>query len=182
MLHLGIAFALLGALVWTALDAWAGSARQTLPSPWGARALWLVGLIYVQVLLGALVAGNQVGLVYNDWPLFAGKLFPPDYAGPGLWATFAHSQAAVQFNHRLVAYLVVVAAAALGLGAQRSTYLPAGSKQSALVVVALVLAQASLGVATLMLRAPLGFAIAHQLLAALTLAFAVAFAWRVRRL
>src|SRR5262249_5907290 len=79
MIHLGIAFGLLGALVWTSLDAWAGSARQTLPSPWGGRALWLVALIYLQVLLGALVAGNQAGLVYNDWPLFAGRLLPGDY-------------------------------------------------------------------------------------------------------
>jgi hypothetical protein len=41
MLHLGLAFALLGALVWTAMDAWAGWARQTLPSPWGGGALLL---------------------------------------------------------------------------------------------------------------------------------------------
>src|SRR5437899_1463517 len=67
MIHLGIAFALLGALIWTALDAWGGRARQTLPSPWGGRALALVGLVYFQILLGALVAGNQAGLVYNDW-------------------------------------------------------------------------------------------------------------------
>jgi cytochrome c oxidase assembly protein subunit 15 len=182
MLHLGIAFALLGALVWTALDAWAGSARQTLPSPWGGRALWVVGLIYAQVLLGALVAGNQAGLVYNDWPLFAGHLLPGDYAGPGVWATLAHSQAAVQFNHRLLAYVVIVVTAIVCLGAQRSTYLPLESKRAAQVVLALVVAQACLGIATLMLRVPLGFAIAHQLLAALTLAFAVGFAWRVRRL
>ena len=181
MIHLGIAFALLGALVWTALDAWAGSARQTLPSPWGGRALWLVGLIYLQVLLGALVAGNQAGLVYNDWPFFAGRLFPGDYAGAGLWATLAHTQAAVQFNHRLVAYLVVLVAAAICLGVQRSAYLPVGSKQLGLALLGLVLAQAALGIATLMLAVPLGLAVAHQLLAAVTLSLAVAFAWRIRR-
>jgi cytochrome c oxidase assembly protein subunit 15 len=180
-IHLGLAFALLCALVWTALDAWAGWARQTLPSSWGTWALWLVGLIFVQVLLGALVAGNQAGLVYNDWPLMGGRLFPADYAGDGIWATLAHSQGAVQLHHRLMAYLVVVAALGLALAADASSYLPKESKRLASAVAGCVLLQAMLGIATLMLRVPLGFAIAHQLVAALTLSVAIAFAWRVRR-
>lgn len=182
MIHLGIAVALLGALVWTALDAWSGQARQTLPSPWGGRALALVGLVYFQMLLGALVAGNQAGLVYNDWPLFAGQLLPGDYAGPSLWATLAHSQGAVQLHHRLVAYLLVVAALGLGFEAWRSSYLPPTSKTLGLGLGVLVLLQAALGVATLMARAPIGLGVAHQLVAALTLCLAVTFAWRVRRL
>jgi heme a synthase len=181
MLHLGIAFALLGALIWTALDALAGQARQTLPSPWGGRALWVVGLIYLQILLGALVAGNQAGLVYNDWPLFAGHLLPGDYAGANLWATLAHSQGAVQLHHRLVAYVLTIAAVLMGASAWRSSYLAPTSRSLALGVAALVLVQASLGIATLMAWVPLGLAAGHQLVAALTLCLAVAFAWRVRR-
>jgi heme a synthase len=181
MLHLGIAFALLGALIWTALDAWAGQARQILPSPWGGRALWVVGLIYLQILLGALVAGNQAGLVYNDWPFFAGHLLPGDYAGANLWATLAHSQGAVQLHHRLVAYVLTIAAVLMGASAWRSPYLAATSRSLALGVAALVLLQASLGIATLMARVPLALAASHQLVAALTLCVAVAFAWRVRR-
>ncbi len=181
MIHLGLAFALLGALVWTALDAWAGWARQTLPSPWGGRALALVGLIFVQILLGALVAGNQAGLVYNDWPLFAGHLLPQDYAAHGVWATLAHSQGAVQLHHRLVAYLLVVVAIGMAVAAVRSRYLAQTSKQLALGVAGLVLFQALLGIATLMTRVPIAMGVAHQLTAALTLCLAVAFAWRVRR-
>jgi cytochrome c oxidase assembly protein subunit 15 len=179
--HLGLAFALLAALVWTALDAAGGYARQTLPSPWGRLALALVGLIYVQILLGALVAGNHAGLVYNDWPLFAGHLWPQDYAGHGLWATLAHSQGAVQLHHRLVAYLLLVVALGLGVGAWRSKYLSMESKELALGVALLVIVQAGLGIATLMARVPIGLGVAHQLTAALTLCLAVAFAWRVRR-
>ncbi|MDB5434745.1 MAG: cytochrome c oxidase assembly protein [Phenylobacterium sp.] len=182
MIHLGLAFALLGALIWTALDAWAGWARQTLPSPWGGRALALLALIYVQILLGALVAGNHAGLVYNDWPLFAGRLWPQDYAGHGLWATLAHSQGAVQLHHRLAAYLLLVAAVGLAIGAWRSSYLARESKQLAAGVAVLVAVQASLGIATLMTHAPLGLSLVHQLTAALTLGLAVAFAWRVRRI
>src|SRR5690606_289948 len=144
--HLGLAFALLGALVWTALDAWAGWARQTLPSPWGRRALVLLGLIYLQILLGALVAGNHAGLVYNDFPLMNGRLIPEDYAGPGLWATIAHSQGAVQLHHRLGAYLVTAVALAVGVGAWRSSYLARESKLLAAAVAVSVLFQAGLGV------------------------------------
>jgi cytochrome c oxidase assembly protein subunit 15 len=181
MIHLGLAFALLGALVWTALDAWAGSARQTLPSPWGGRALGLVGLIYAQILLGAVVAGNQAGLVYNDWPLFAGRLAPQDYAGAGLWATLAHSQGAVQLHHRLVAYLLFAVAVVMGIAAWRSRDLPGASKLLAAGVALAVTLQALLGIATLMARVPIELGVAHQLMAALTLSLAVAMAWRIRR-
>jgi cytochrome c oxidase assembly protein subunit 15 len=44
-----------------------------------------------------------------------------------------------------------------------------------------VVLQALLGIATLMMRVPIGLGVAHQLLAALTLCLATAFAWRVRR-
>jgi cytochrome c oxidase assembly protein subunit 15 len=182
MIHLGLAFALLAALVWTAMDAWAGWARQTLPSPWGGRALGLVGLIYLQILLGALVAGNHAGLVYNDWPLFAGHLVPQDYAGASLWATLAHSQGAVQLHHRLIAYLLMVVALVMGAAAWRSSYLAQASKRLAVSVALLVILQAAMGVATLVWRVPIGLGVAHQLMAALTLSVAVVFAWRVRRI
>jgi cytochrome c oxidase assembly protein subunit 15 len=181
MTHLGLAFLLLGAMVWTALDAWAGAPRVASPSPWSRGAWALIGLIYLQILLGALVAGNDAGLVYNDWPLMNGSLFPKHYAGTGLWATVAHSQAAVQFHHRIGAYLLLAAAVATAVGAMRSRYLPGGAKALALALGAGVLAQAGLGIATLMTHVPIALGMAHQVMAALVLSLAVAFAWRVRR-
>jgi cytochrome c oxidase assembly protein subunit 15 len=179
--HLGLAFALLGALVWTALDAWTGAPRQTVPGPWSRRAMALIGLIYLQILLGALVAGNDAGLIYNDWPLMNGDLIPDDYAGASLWATLAHSQGAVQFHHRLVAYLLTAVAAALALGAMRSRYLPDVARILGLVTAGAILVQAVLGVITLVLGVPIWLGVAHQVMAALVLSTAVAFAWRVRR-
>ncbi|WP_091738826.1 COX15/CtaA family protein [Phenylobacterium immobile] len=181
MIHLGLAFALLAALFWTALDAWAGGARQTLPSPWGRRAVIFIGLIYLQILLGALVAGNDAGMVYNDWPLMNGALIPADYAGASLWATLAHSAGAVQLHHRLLAYGLFVYALCLGVGAWRSNYLAGDARSLALLASLAVVVQAGLGVATLMAVVPIGLGIAHQLMAALALCLAVAFAWRVRR-
>ena len=181
MTHLGLAFLLLGAMVWTALDAWAGAPRVASPNRWSLGAWALIALIYLQILLGALVAGNDAGLVYNDWPLMNGSLFPKDYAGAGLWATLAHSQAAVQFHHRIGAYLLLVAALATAAGALRSRHLPGGAKALALALCVGVLAQAGLGIATLMSHVPIALGMAHQVMAALVLSLAVAFAWRVRR-
>jgi cytochrome c oxidase assembly protein subunit 15 len=182
MVHLGLAFALLGALIWTGFDCWSGAARQTLPSPWGRRAAILIGLVYFQILLGALVAGNDAGLVYNDWPLMNGALVPDDYWSGGLWGTLAHSQGAVQLHHRVIAYVLTAVVLAMGVAAWRSRYLARESKLLAVAVAAAVLAQAGLGIATLMARAPLGLSIAHQLTAAAVFTLAIAFAWRVRRI
>jgi cytochrome c oxidase assembly protein subunit 15 len=183
MVHLGLAFALFAMLLWTAFDAWAGAARQTLPSPWGRRAAVLIALIYLQVLLGALVAGNDAGLVYTDWPLMNGRLIPDDYgSGDSLWVTLAHVHGAVQLHHRLMAYLVTVVAIGLGVAAWRSKYLARESKLLAVAVAGAVVLQAVLGVATLMTRVPLALGILHQLMAALVLGLAVAFGWRVRRI
>ncbi len=180
-IHLGLAFALLGALVWTALDAWSGAARQTVPSPWTRGGLALIGLIFFQILLGALVAGNDAGFVYNDWPLMNGALFPADYGGGGLWATLAHSQAAVQFNHRIVAYLLTAVGVAMAWVAWRSRYLPDEAKLLALATGAAIVLQALLGVVTLVAGVPVWLGMAHQVTAALVLSLVVAFAWRVRR-
>ena len=180
--HLGLAFALLAAIVWTALDALFGAPRQTLPSPWARRGVMICCLIFIQILLGALVAGNDAGFVYNDWPLMGGEVFPSDYAGQGLWGTIAHSVAAVQFHHRIVAYVLTVVAALFAWAALRSDYLQPQPKSLALLTAALVGAQAVLGVITLMLAVPLWLGLAHQVMAAVVLSAAVAFTWRVRRI
>jgi cytochrome c oxidase assembly protein subunit 15 len=180
-IHLGLAFALLGALVWTALDAWSGAPRQTVPSPWTRGSMALIGLVFFQILLGALVAGNHAGYVYNDWPLMNGALFPKDYAGNGLWGTLAHSQAAVQFNHRVVAYLLTAIGIGMAWVATRSRYLPYEAKTLALAVGAAIGVQALLGIVTLVAGVPIWLGMAHQVAAAVVLSLAVAFAWRVRR-
>ncbi len=133
------------------------------------------------MLLGALVAGNHAGLVYNDWPLMNGRLIPADYAGPGFWATLAHSQGAVQLHHRLTAYLLTLAALGFGLAAWRSRYLAREPKLLALAVTAAILLQVCLGVVTLITVVPIGLGIAHQVMAAVTFCLAIGFAWRARR-
>jgi cytochrome c oxidase assembly protein subunit 15 len=182
--HLGLALVLLCACVWTGLEAWFGRARvgYALQKRWRWSAAGLAGLAFLQSLLGALVAGNDAGQVYNDWPLMNGRIVPEDYVHPdgGLWRTLLHSQGAVQFDHRLGAYLLLAAAIAYAVGVSRSRLsLPVKALAQALAL--LVLMQAGLGVWTLVSHAPLSLSSVHQIGAVVVLVCAVVLAWRVRR-
>jgi cytochrome c oxidase assembly protein subunit 15 len=171
------------ALIWTAMEAWSGQprARDARTGAWPIASMLFFGLVFFQCLLGALVAGNQAGLIYNDWPLMNGYLVPPDYARATLWATLAHSQAAVQFNHRMIAYAVVIAAVGIAGSGLNSHLLMGQSRSLALAVGVMAVLQACLGVATLMTRVPLPLALIHQAGAAVLLALATGLMWRVRR-
>jgi cytochrome c oxidase assembly protein subunit 15 len=181
MIHLGLALALFVVLIWTGLDAWSGSPRVEERSAWRGWALAFLGAVFFQSLLGALVAGNDAGLVYNDWPLMNGGFFPADYVGHGFWGTLAHSQGAVQLHHRLMAYLLFAAGIAVGVVAQRDRPLAASSKVVALALAIVVTLQAGLGIWTLMTSVPIVLGVLHQAGAAMLLATATVFAWRVRR-
>ena len=181
--HLGLALVLYSALIWTAMEAWSGQARShaVRNGAWPAVTTAFVGLVFLQCLLGALVAGNQAGLVDNDWPLMNGELFPSDYVRSGFWATLAHSQAAVQFNHRMLAYFVVIVSVGIAGTGLNSQLLMGQSRGLSLAVAIVASLQAALGVATLMAHVPFPLALGHQAGAALLLGIAVALAWRVRR-
>ena len=180
--HLGLALILYVALIWTACEAWEGAPRPSYEPRWALAAVGLAVVIYVQCLLGALVAGNQAGLIYNDWPLMAGQVFPKAYvSGGGLVHSLLHSQAAVQFNHRLAAYILFVGALGLAVGAYRSRAVSAPTRNLFVATAALVTLQAGLGIATLMSHAPLSLSAMHQTLAALVLGSATMLAWRSQR-
>ena len=179
--HLGLALILYVALIWTACEAWEGAPRPSYQPRWALAAMGLAVLVYVQSLLGALVAGNQAGLIYNDWPLMAGQVFPRAYIDGGLFHSLLHSQAAVQFNHRLIAYILFAGALGLAIAAFRAAALARQTRRLFVVLAGLVTLQACLGIATLMAHAPLSLSAMHQAGAAIVLACATALAWRSQR-
>lgn len=175
--HLGLALFLFAALVWTALDAWSGAESPLEDRRWSRPAALLLGLVFLQCLLGGLVAGNDAGRVYTDWPLMGGALFPDAYGeAGGLWPTLAHDLAAVQLHHRLGAYLLFAAAWAVAVRSLRADA-PARIKASGVALATLVTLQATLGVVTLMGAVPIGLGILHQAGAVLVLGAATALAW-----
>jgi cytochrome c oxidase assembly protein subunit 15 len=178
--HLGLALILFAVLVWTALDAWHGRAEAG-RGRWAPLGYVLLGLVFLQCLLGGLVAGNDAGKVLTDWPLMGGELFPSSYGEKGgLWATVAHDLAAVQLHHRVAGYLLFAAAwAGLLLLIRQAALMRL--RQAAGLLAAAVTGQMLLGIATLMAAVPIDLGIAHQAGAALTLAAATVLAWTARR-
>ena len=133
--------------------------------------------VLLQIFLGALVAGLDAGLAFNDWPTMDGALIPSDmWIQDPFWVNLFENPKTVQFIHRMTAYAVVVLVFLQMLMALRS-----GSgethKRRTIVLFAVVLVQAAIGVATLVLHVPLSWALVHQGGAVVLLAASVAH-WR----
>jgi cytochrome c oxidase assembly protein subunit 15 len=172
-LHLGFACLFLMSLVAMLVRLGAfRPAEATAPGRGRGGAGILLVLILLQILLGGLVAGSKAGLTFNTWPLMDGRLVPSKealFAVMPWWENFVDNPALVQFNHRLLAYLV----AAVTLwhawsvrGGERAV------SRRAAGLLKLVLAQVVLGVATLLYAVPLALGLAHQFLAVVLLGFA----------
>lgn len=177
--HLGLAFVIFAGLIWTGLEAWNGADHTRAPRGWSWGAGLLLALVFVQCLLGGLVAGAKAGYVYTDWPLMNGAVLPPvEWAAGGL--AFLHDQALVQFNHRIGAYVLLIASTLYAVHAWRWR-LAEGSGSSAMLLALLVWVQAVLGIVTLMHAVPLWLGATHQSVAALVLGAATINLWLVRR-
>ena len=113
-LHLLIAAAVFGALVYTAVGL--GERRRAPVRRFVAPAQALMALVFVQLGLGALVAGLRAGLVYNTWPLMDGRWLPAGLFGlPPALRSLWDDVTTVQFDHRVTAYAVVAFALAQAL-------------------------------------------------------------------
>jgi cytochrome c oxidase assembly protein subunit 15 len=162
-IHLTLACMIFMAVAWTALtlDRPISGAR---PASNSVSATVLLVAVLIQIFLGALVAGNDAGLVYNTWPSMNGSFAPNDlFALDPLWRNFFENQATVQFVHRLGAYTVF--ALALVEGFRAIGRAQAGHREGKWTAIALLLAvsaQAGIGIATLLWAAPLSLALLHQ--------------------
>jgi heme a synthase len=180
--HLVLACLILAAVLWTACRIMSGPVGSGGPTTrWRltATAGGLVGVVLLQIYLGALVAGLRGGLIYNTWPLIDGALIPPPSALLALepaWRNAFENILTVQFLHRMTAYLLWVGALLHAVDAWR-----AGGRAfaGALLLAMSVTAQAGLGILTLLAQAPLPLALAHQAMAIAVLAIAVIHAARL---
>lgn len=178
--HLGLAFFILGFIFWVALDLLRPNlaSRQPLflhPDMAITRdmTLALTGLIYFQIILGAFVAGLDAGLIYNTWPLMEGALIPPDLFPQTPWiVNFFEHRKLVQLDHRIIAYLVAIAACVLWWQS-RSRRLPAFAHRAQLYLLTAIGVQILLGIWTLLAAVPIALGLAHQAGAVVLLATAV---------
>lgn len=173
--HLGLAFLIYAALLWTALDYLRGTWGWAAPpqSGLGLAACGVLVLIYLQIIIGAFVAGLDAGFIYNTWPLMDGALIPDGLFAQTPWiANFFESHLTVQFSHRVTAYLVVGATAGLWFYGRRIGA-PVRVQKALSMLLAMVALQVALGIWTLVAVVPLWLGLVHQGGAVLTLSAAV---------
>lgn len=177
--HLGMAFLLLAATVWTYLDARNGAppVRSGRMTGWFAG---LLALVFIQIIMGAFVAGLDAGRIFNTWPLMNGQLIPEGYlAGHSFLAAIFESHAAVQMQHRWMAYLVTLAVGVTAYLLYREPRVVL--KPFMIILPALTIGQVALGIATLLAVAPLGLSLMHQGGAILLFIACTAATWTARR-
>ncbi|MES2145522.1 MAG: heme A synthase [Pseudomonadota bacterium] len=167
--HLGLAFVILGLLAWYIFDL--GRSQVSLLQARRAGEQRLFGLstglmhfAFLQILLGALVAGIDAGRAFPTWPLMNGAFFPADaFYVPGrpVWAAFFENPGLVQFIHRMSGYLLFAFGIVVWLRGRQSAH---GATRAAFhAVMGMMVLQVAIGIATVLTAASPHVAITHQL-------------------
>ncbi|KRR23803.1 heme A synthase [Bradyrhizobium lablabi] len=172
--HLLLALIIFASIVWTL--------RRTTPRPQPVVAarlkisgLALLGLTFVQIYFGALVAGLRAGRVYNTWPEIDGALIPSAarlWFEEPWWRNLFDNTLTVQFEHRMTAYALLALALWHAVDAARARA-GAAIVGGAWSLVAAITLQAVLGILTLLHQVPIDLALAHQAVAIVVLTLAV---------
>ena len=158
--HLGLAVLIYSFIVWTALDLLNTKAEQaqTLALP----SFVIMVLVFVMILSGGLVAGTRAGYAYSTWPLMGDSFIPVGlYTMQPAWLSAFENITTIQFNHRMLAYLIAFAVFGFVYKAIKlkvSGYL----RWSVFALLALLLIQISLGISTIIFYVPVAVAAAHQ--------------------
>jgi cytochrome c oxidase assembly protein subunit 15 len=173
-LHLGLAFAILGLLAWYAMtlgrsEADLLQARRGREAKLFSMATGLMHFAALQILLGALVAGNDAGRAFPTWPLMNGEFFPADafYVPDGqggsapIWRAFFENPGLVQFMHRMAGYLLFAFGLVAWLRSRKSAHWR--SRRAFLAVMLMLVVQMGLGIVTALTMAHLHVAITHQI-------------------
>ncbi|WP_270730223.1 heme A synthase [Shimia sp. Alg240-R146] len=164
--HLGLAFIIMGFIGWYILMM-GRSERDLMQARRGKEAklfglsTGLLHMSFVQILLGALVAGIDAGRSYTDWPLMGGQVIPPDpmMLEPA-WRNFFENPGLVQFVHRIWGYLLVIFAVVVWRRAQGSAH--SATRFAFNAAIAAIAVQIAVGIATVVYAAPVHIAIVHQ--------------------
>ena len=156
--HLLLALAIMGALIWVALDLRRlATTGQDQPSRLTGPAVLALAVLFVQILYGAWVAGLDAGPVANSWPLMHGRLVPDGIDWSiGIAHTLTYDPFLVHFIHRWWAWVVV---AAVVIFARRVRAL---NHKASVAIHAALGTQILLGIATVLTGVPIWLAALHQ--------------------
>jgi cytochrome c oxidase assembly protein subunit 15 len=176
--HLALAFLIAGYILWVALSL----VRQSIDNVRSKSAFHvrgsstLLGLMFLQIILGAFVAGIHAGKVNNTWPLMDSGLLPEGAFAMSPWvANFFENHGLVQFDHRMLAYIIAIVLGYVWWRARNSITPPAIVLALDIFVAAAGL-QILLGIWTLLAVAPISLSALHQAGGALAFMAAVNYA------
>ncbi|MGH1469753.1 MAG: COX15/CtaA family protein [Cellvibrionaceae bacterium] len=166
--HLGIAVVIYGYMLWVAFDLLFKNGRiQSVSSQGDLSGLKkfsfiLMCIIFVMILSGGLVSGSRAGFVYNTFPLMDGRFFPVGlYNMQPYWRNIFEDLTTVQFNHRILAYVITVIVLVFFIAGLRKK-ISGRVKFGLIAMVIALIVQVTLGISTLLLIVPVPLAAAHQ--------------------
>jgi cytochrome c oxidase assembly protein subunit 15 len=169
--HLGLAFVILGFISWYMMmlsrpERALMQARRGKEAKLFGLSTGLLHFTFLQILIGALVAGIDAGRSYTDWPLMGGQIFPASaFMLEPWWRNIFESPGLVQFVHRVVGYALLAFAVVVWLRGRKSAH--PKTQRAFNVAFGVLCAQIVLGIVTVLYAAPVQIAIVHQLLAVL---------------
>lgn len=164
--HLGLAFVILGIIAWYIFELKCEERQLMQCRRHREQRLFTLGTAlviaaFVQILIGALVAGIDAGRTYNDWPLMAGAFLPPfPFELEPIWRNFFENAGLVQFVHRIAGYVLMAFSIFVWVAARRSPN--SGTRFAFNLVMAAMVLQMLLGIVTVLYSAPWQIAIVHQ--------------------
>ena len=123
-----------------------------------------LGILLLQIIYGAFVAGLDAGFIHNHWPMMNEGKFMHETVyieqNP-LYKNFIEGKSGVQFVHRILAYFVVIAIVVIWNRA-RKLDLTNYQRRSINLLLIMVGVQFLLGVWTILMQVPVWLGVAHQ--------------------
>ncbi len=160
--HLGMAFLIYASMLWLALGLLAPGEAAGRSAP-RRHAVFFAVLVFAMVITGALVAGIRAGYAYNTYPLMNGYWVPPEILMlEPAWKNFVYNMATVQFDHRVLALVLLALGAALAWRVERDRGCSRRARLWARALAVALVLQLAAGIATLLLIVPVPLAALHQ--------------------
>lgn len=162
--HLISAFTVFGFTFWYALDLLHPKATEANDTINKVQRLARIvfSIVVLQIIYGAFVAGLKAGLFYNTFPRMGDSYFPDTiFSFDPFLRNFVENPSGVQFIHRCIAYIVVIAVAFLWDKA-RKLELTDTQRSAANFMMIVVGVQFLLGIITLLFAVPIIMGVLHQ--------------------
>jgi cytochrome c oxidase assembly protein subunit 15 len=178
--HLVAAFLIYAYMFWVALSLIFPTDSDK-PHPWYRKTLALATLITVTVISGGFVAGLRAGKIYNTFPMMGEYWAPPGmFALEPWWRNFFDNMATVQFDHRILAIVTLIAIVVYWVQIRKSE-LSARVMKGVNALLHTAVLQVVLGIVTLLLVVPVSLGAIHQAVAMLLFTVALYLCHGLRR-